>query len=241
MGLDKLEKKFKDQLNQREITPTPAAWDRLDAMLTVGEEKEVKPIYNWIYIAASIIGFFAIGYVFFSNPEALVDVKRHDVVIENSIPIKTTDSTMKEQQTVIPIQEKKEIIADRQSATQKNSNSTSNSQPLKHSTRKLFDLDNNKSIADKTNQETTSQSANIDQKTNEVIQSQQSQIAQNNPITQVQTDMKMPTVKVNASNLLSEVDNELELSFREKVIMKINKNYKTVKSSVANRNQTHDQ
>jgi hypothetical protein len=46
-----------------------------------------------------------------------------------------------------------------------------------------------------------------------------------------------PTVKVNASNLLSEVDNELELSFREKVIRKIDKNYKTVKVALANRNQ----
>ena len=63
MALNKLEKEFKSQLDQREIKPSAAAWDRLDAMLTVGEEKTVKPIYNWIYIAASIIGLYRIVWI----------------------------------------------------------------------------------------------------------------------------------------------------------------------------------
>jgi hypothetical protein len=44
-------------------------------------------------------------------------------------------------------------------------------------------------------------------------------------------------VKVNPNTLLSQVDGELELSFREKVINKVNKNYQTVKVALANRNQ----
>ena len=44
-------------------------------------------------------------------------------------------------------------------------------------------------------------------------------------------------VKVNANDLLNQVDGELELSFREKVITKVNKNYQTVKVALANRNQ----
>lgn len=43
-------------------------------------------------------------------------------------------------------------------------------------------------------------------------------------------------VKINANDLLSQVDGELELSFREKVINKVNKNYQTVKVALANRN-----
>ena len=64
----------------------------------------------------------------------------------------------------------------------------------------------------------------------------------NNPSTAVATLESNPKlgktpIKVNASNLLSEVDGELELSFREKVINKINKNYKTVKVALDTRNQ----
>ena len=44
-------------------------------------------------------------------------------------------------------------------------------------------------------------------------------------------------IKVNPNTLLSQVDGELELSFREKVINKVNKNYQTVKVALVNRNQ----
>ena len=44
-------------------------------------------------------------------------------------------------------------------------------------------------------------------------------------------------VKVNANSLLSEVDGELELTFREKVFKKAAKNYQEVKVALANRNQ----
>jgi len=44
-------------------------------------------------------------------------------------------------------------------------------------------------------------------------------------------------IKVNANDLLNQVDGELEQSFREKVITKVNKNYQTVKVALANRNQ----
>ena len=43
-------------------------------------------------------------------------------------------------------------------------------------------------------------------------------------------------VKVDAKSLLSQVDGEVEQTFREKVITKINKNYKEVKVALANRN-----
>ena len=43
-------------------------------------------------------------------------------------------------------------------------------------------------------------------------------------------------VKVDAKSLLSQVDGELEMTFREKVINKVSKNYKEVKVALANRN-----
>ena len=44
-------------------------------------------------------------------------------------------------------------------------------------------------------------------------------------------------VKVSANSLLSQVDGELDQSFRDKVLNKINKNYKEVKVALATRNQ----
>jgi hypothetical protein len=226
MGLNKTEKEFKNQLNQREIKPTPAAWDRLDAMLTVAEEKKATPIYNWLYVAAGIIGFIAIGFVFFSQTQELVDVKRNEVVIENNTPIKIKDSIQKEVPTPIQMQQKQEVIAE-QSISNKRKNNISNPQKSKNLISAEKNQKENTAIANKTNE----QQPIINQKTNEINQNQPTQIAD------LKSKPKNPTIKVNASNLLSEVDNELELSFREKVIRKIDKNYKTVKVALANRNQ----
>ena len=236
MALNKLEKEFKNQLDQREIKPSPAAWDRLDAMLTIGEEKKVKPIYNWIYIAASIIGFLAIGYVFFSNPAELVDVKRTEVV-ENNAPSTTKDSINKEQQTPVQIQKETEVIADNQVATQKKNSAISPSQKIN---KQIAVPQNQIAQTSNTNKNTGEQQIEKsinNQKANEFNQISLNQITNESQIAQVSTKAMNPTVKVNASNLLSEVDNGLELSFREKVIRKIDKNYKTVKVALANRNQ----
>ncbi len=51
-----------------------------------------------------------------------------------------------------------------------------------------------------------------------------------------QSTNKKSNVKVDAKNLLSQVDGELELTFREKVINRVAKNYKEVKVALANRN-----
>ena len=72
-----------------------------------------------------------------------------------------------------------------------------------------------------------------DQLSNPIEIANQQQIA----ILEANTKLGKTPIKVNASSLLSEVDGELELSFREKVINKIDKNYKTVKVALANRNQ----
>jgi hypothetical protein len=236
MALNKLEKEFKNQLDQREIKPSPAAWDRLDAMLTVREEKKVKPIYNWIYIAASIIGFLAIGYMFFSNPAELVDVKRTEVV-ENSVANPTNNSINSEPQTPLQIQKETEVIAESQVAPQKKNTSISPSQKIN----KQINVPQNQiaqtSNTNKNNIDQSNEKSINNQKTNEFNQILPNQITNESQIAQVETKAMNPTVKVNASYLLSEVDNELELSFREKVIRKIDKNYKTVKVALANRNQ----
>jgi hypothetical protein len=52
-----------------------------------------------------------------------------------------------------------------------------------------------------------------------------------------QSTIKKSSVKVDARNLLSQLDGELDLTFREKVISKVNKNYREVKVALANRNK----
>jgi hypothetical protein len=239
MEPNKLDKKIRKSLQDREINPTPAAWDRLDAMLTVAEEKKAGPTYNWLYIAATIIGFIAIAVVFFSKTQPLEDVRRNEIVYENEAPIQGKDSIQDENEKEILVPETNETIAE----------STQNkpTQPINRNQTNL----NNNPIERKPNNQTQLER----QPSNEAIANNQTIINQkteqpdqlSNPITNnsstaiatLESNPKLgkTPIKVNASNLLSEVDGELELSFREKVINKINKNYKTVKVALDTRNQ----
>jgi hypothetical protein len=174
--------------------------------------------------------------VFFSNPAELVDVKRTEVV-ENNAPSTTKDSINKEQQTPVQIQKETEVIADNQVATQKKNSAISPSQKIN---KQIAVPQNQIAQTSNTNKNTGEQQIEKsinNQKANEFNQISLNQITNESQIAQVSTKAMNPTVKVNASNLLSEVDNGLELSFREKVIRKIDKNYKTVKVALANRNQ----
>ncbi|MFC6243640.1 hypothetical protein [Flavobacterium psychroterrae] len=68
MEPNNFEKDFREKLNQRKIEPSDKAWDRLDAMLSIAEEKkQPKNNKRWIYIAASIVGFLLVGTFFFNQ------------------------------------------------------------------------------------------------------------------------------------------------------------------------------
>lgn len=63
MEPNKLDTDFQNILNQREINPSTNSWDKLETMLVIAEEK-VRTSYDWMYIAASIIGLYLLEYFF---------------------------------------------------------------------------------------------------------------------------------------------------------------------------------
>lgn len=223
MGLDKIEKQIKSELDQREIHPSPLAWDRLDAMLTAAESKKEKPKYAWIYIAASLIGFFMLGYVFYNNSRESIEGISIKAVVKNEAK-PTTTPAKKEQQPPIPSQNATELIAEKQVVSPKKDSSF---------------LPNLLANASQSTNGSVAQieHTNDNPKTHETHLIAPNQILNEPQITEIETNTVEPNIKVNASNLLSEVDKELVLSFREKVIRKIDKNYKTVKLALTNRNQ----
>src|SRR3954470_3549384 len=102
MAQHKTEKNFRNKLNQREITPSENAWDRLDAMLTVAEDKKPKRNWGWLYIAASVVGFLLIATVFLSQTEEMVDVRRNNVVVEDKPQDKPSENPIKNTTEITP-------------------------------------------------------------------------------------------------------------------------------------------
>ena len=236
MEPNNFEKDFREKLNQRKIEPSHKAWDRLDAMLSIAEEKkQPKNKKRWMHIAAGIVGFLLVGTLFFNQKKSVVEMPKDTVVIKENLQ---KDSVVKPALKVInPV--KAAVAVSEKTANQ---NSVKEEKSLNVQPNKILKTKSNQiaesSIIIKNNQEKqsvnnqclaveTSKKETVDQ----LLQSAEKTIVAENSV------KPKSKVKINANDLLHQVDGELELSFREKMITKVNKNYQTVKVALANRNQ----
>ena len=237
MEPNKLETQFKEQLNSREIKPSEMAWSKLDAMLTAADpsnseqaKQKPKTKFPWLFMAASFVGLLLVGTVYFGQKRNTIENQENEVVIQNSVAPKTT--VVPENTIKLMEEDEKGLVAN---VVSKSTSGTNKTSILKE---KLIIVNNN------SNQNQVAEVSINNQKTEQkLIKSQASNITVDellavarNPSKKENQLNQKPVVHVNASNLLSQVDEELELSFREKVISKVIKNYQTVKVALANRN-----
>ncbi|MFH7012686.1 hypothetical protein ACHRV5_12500 [Flavobacterium sp. FlaQc-52] len=243
MEPNNFEKDFREKLNQRKIEPSDKAWDRLDAMLNVAEKEE--PVVRsrsflalrkrGLYIAASIVGFLLVGTFFFNQKKSVVETPVKNVVVEQNSP----KDTIEKQNILNVTLDKKEVVVSEKTAIQ-NAQHSKNTEKISNEKLNKGIKNNEKQVAESSINNQQSQAVNqqipaSEKQKNEAVEvllntAEKTIVAENT----VKTKAK---VKVNANDLLQQVDGELELSFREKVITKVNKNYQTVKGALANRNQ----
>ncbi len=112
MEPNKIETQIKEKLDAREIQPSAQAWDRLDAMLSVAEEKKTRRPLGWLYIAAGILVFVTLGLFFFTQnsttvkPEINVvntDIKKD--TIQNAVNAVQTSITTPQQENQVTVSE----------------------------------------------------------------------------------------------------------------------------------------
>lgn len=228
MERNKVETEFRDKLDKREIIPSSNAWEKLDRMLDAAEKPKTK--FSWMFIAASFAGFLLIGTVYFNQKGNLIGNQKNEVVIQNKLAPKTT---------LIPVENiklkpetEKGIVTN---VVQNVSSGINNTPILKE---KSININNNSSqnqvVEVSINNQITEQKS-IKLQASEFTITERLSVAVNSLKKEKQSNQS-PVVRVYANNLLSQVDGELELSFREKVIDKVSKNFQTVKVALANRN-----
>lgn len=218
MEPNKFDNQFKEKLSSREIKPSDAAWDRLDAMLSVSEKPKRK--FSWLYIAVSVLAFLTVGTIFFNQKESVILNSKNTINTQNGITIKSNETAPildSNKKSAVVIQETKKSIS------KSNIIPSSNKQ-----------LKNNNQIVTVSiiNQKTEQKS--ITNPTNALPVEKQLVLVEN--LKKENSSDQKSKIHVNPDNLLSQVDGELELSFREKVINKVNRNYQTLKVALDNRN-----
>lgn len=218
MEPNKFENQIRETLNSREIQPSKQAWDRLDALLTIDERPKKK--FPWLWIAASFIGFVFVGTFLLNQQSELI------------ITIPTNENTVVETQTILPNETEKEIEI--------NENFNKNSEPISN---------HKKNVVETTNKSINATKKIDNSKENQLVENQIQEISNplpNQPLAienqddEINIETKLPIqvskIKINATSLLSQVDEELKTEYRDNVFEKISKKYKTIKTAVAERN-----
>lgn len=235
MAQNKLENQIREKLNSREIQPSAQAWDRLDAMLTVAEEKKTKRSFFSFYyigIAASVLVFVTLGLFYFNQKNTRIEPQNS--VVNTEIKKENTEETIPtEQNSILKKEKNNEVAVSNEKMTTRNPKpETRNSQPIV----------NEVSIINQNQQEAIVNQEIVSPKTEEKAIKKTAMVDVDELLASVEKDRKKetkvskPTIKVDAKSMLSEVDTELDMTFRQRVLNTVNKNYKSVKEAVANRN-----
>ena len=230
MEPNKFEKDLKTKLDNREIQPSAQAWDRLDAMLTM-QERPIKK-FPWFLIAASLIGIvFLMTILFKSNV-----LTTNEIEIQNKNSVVTNDTILSTEKTAF----------DKLNAQKENVVAVANEQPTSNqqlnSKKKRVSIINNnqnqevatinKPINEKSLENNIDESAK-QKESNEPIEIADIQLFDEN---KNNIELEKSTLKVNASALLSQVDDELRRERQLTIFQKIGNNLQTVRTLVAERN-----
>jgi hypothetical protein len=226
MAQHNLDNQIKEKLNSRDIQPSAQAWDRLDAMLTISEEKKPKKGYGWFFVAASTILFFGLGFFIFSSNETQE--------INNITPIVTTineniDSPEPSEINEISVKKEQPVLVQ---------NEVNDS---KKQSRFIKSVENNQLIKEKNIIQENLTSISQHPTTNTY-----KYLSPDDLLAEVQTGEKVipsdkktiskPRIKVDANSLLTTVEKELDNTYRETTLDKINRKFQDAKSAIVNRN-----
>lgn len=261
----KFEEQLKEKLEQRRIEPSVDSWNKLSNKLDANEDNKNNKGFWWIGIAATVTGvLLALTFVFKSNTEIvepiIVDTKKEtsiekkdlqhlDVLNENTAVAieesenKTKKNQEKETQKLSIKTPLKAIIKEQQDALILNKE---NEGVAEVNTKINLEQAKNNTI------ETSPELLSFEsQKVNEVVAQIQKLQQENNEVTSQEIDALLEAAQkeitmrklynevtnaVDANALLQSVEDDLDLSFRNKVFSAIKSGYETVKTAVAERN-----
>lgn len=249
MEPNKLETQIKEKLSSREIQPTEMAWDRLDAMLSVSEEKKTKRFpfltSKFIGIAASVLVFLSVGLYFINQENTDSDVQE-SVVVKEEIKTNTSEENTTEVEEINSItvqsEEQVAVTTNNKPQTINKKSSQSFNQNIQNNQKATVNpiINTNKEIEYLGNGDVAQKDLPRIETRKEIVVSKPNNVNVDDLLASVENESKntkKPSVKVNANTLLSQVDGELEQSFRQKAINRISRNYQEVKLALANRNQ----
>ena len=231
MQSNKLDNQIREKLNAREIEPSAKSWDRLDAMLSVQEEKKPKKGFLWLYIAASFIVFFGLGIFLFNSGETSENNNQVPILVDADKTIDPIETNKGDKILIEPEQQQQQVLVQNEKKAVKKDNSIKDALASSNKANNIQEKDI-KANPTYNLQPTTSNTYKYISPENLLaeVQNEKKNLPSESKIN------KKSSVKIDANALLSTVEKELDDSYRETTLDKINKNFNAVKTAIVNRN-----
>jgi hypothetical protein len=238
MEPNKLDLEIKQKLEHRMIQPSAQAWDRLEAMLDSAEKTKSKRNINWIYIAASFVGFLLVCTVFFNGYEIVKVDPIAPIVLEEKPDENNLEKPEILNKDIVSSQIQKTINKEYKVVAE---NNNVNKQSKKLNTKEEKVSNNNQSrgnevvviVSENKNYQSTSSNRYVSA---EKLLAEVTNTNFEPKTTDISIEKTRKAISVNPNSLLSSAETELNQSFRESALDKFNKNFNAIKTVLVNRN-----
>jgi len=235
MALNKFEKKAKDVLERRTIAPSIDAWTHLNNKLEQSDKKRKLSVW-WLGVAATLVGVIL----------AITLFNKEEVLPENTIVNQEKDQKSKEQPTITKNKIEDKVEENFENTPLVNTKDEVETSKLKTETPKTLVTNKKK----KPEQHLTAVNPKNKEKSNDQLINQMSEntVAEvskeqidldeanqllENAMNQFSADdYKNVTEKINANDLLEEVEMTSEKSLKHRLFHVVKSGYETVKSTV---------
>lgn len=237
MEPNKIENQFKKQLNSREIMPSETTWNKLDSMLSDSEKPKRK--FTWLYIAASFVGFLLIGTAYFNLNENTIENLENEVVFQQSISAKSSKKTLNsisensENRDAAVVQK---VVVKNINNSVLHQDSLTNKNILNQNSVAEVSIINHYKVIDtmivsskKNNYQSISTNNYVFA---EKLLAEVNKSKFESKGTDMTTEKTIKSISVDPNSLLSDVESEVNQSFRESALDKLN----TIKTVLVNRN-----
>lgn len=234
MEQDNFNKNIQEKFNFRTIEPSETAWNKLDAMLTLAEEKKQPKIFFWLSIAATFLLFMGVGYVFFQQNEKTKLMPSTEEIVTSKTNSETETHKQNTEESSISFENE---LAD--NATISTTSETKKSTTIHTDQNVNSKLEVYETALLKQEEVITANEIKKEGIKQEIKEPTYNYTTPETLLAEVQGQKKpsnigsfKSTLRVNPNELLQAVESELDQTFKEKTITKL----KQAKSAFVNRN-----
>ncbi|QLG44419.1 hypothetical protein [Costertonia aggregata] len=241
----KFEEHIKDKLQEREIKPSLSAWERISEKLET-PVKQKRSSFFWYGIAAGFIGLLLVSILFFKSKNPL-KIKNDKVIVnteqkgekqeddKKALPVlegKSGDKYAEAPKSIKYVE--KETIAPQLDRREENLAGNAQRGIIEDKVQKVFDTP--EKIIEKKLVEVLAQANSMEQNNETLTDAEVDSLLRQAQKEILTNKLFRDTNKVDAMALLSDVESEIDQSFRDQIFEKLKTGFFKVRTAVADRN-----